>query len=93
MKIYFKHSSQCPVSARAKMEMDHFLKNKPQDIDYEFIDVLDNRARANEIAEQLNVEHESPQIIITDDNGQVLWTASHRRITEENVLEALRDHN
>ena len=90
MKIYFKHSSQCPVSSRAKMEMDNFLKNKPGDIEYEFIDVLSARGRSDEIAEQLGVEHESPQVIITGDKGQVVWTASHRRVTEENLLEALR---
>lgn len=93
MKIYFKHSSQCPVSSRAKMEMDNFLKSKPGDIEYEFIDVLDNRSRSKEIVEQLGVEHESPQVIITGDNGQVLWTASHRRVTENNLLEALRENS
>jgi bacillithiol system protein YtxJ len=93
MKIYFKHSSQCPVSARAKMEMDNFLQNKPQDVEYELIEVLANRARSNEIAERFDVEHESPQVIITDDNGQVIWSASHRKVTEENVLDALRKNN
>jgi bacillithiol system protein YtxJ len=93
MKIYFKHSTQCPVSSRAKMEMDHFLKSKPQEIEYEFIDVLADRTRSHEIAGQFNVEHESPQVIITGDNGQVLWTASHRKVTEENVLAAIRENS
>jgi bacillithiol system protein YtxJ len=92
MKIYFKHSTRCPVSARAKMEMDHYLKSKPQDIDYELIDVISNRTRSDEIARQFDIEHESPQVIIVDDNNNVIWSDSHRQITEENIIQAIKDH-
>lgn len=93
MKIYFKHSTQCPVSARAKMEVDSFLKTKPADIEFELIDVISNRSRSNEIARQLDVEHESPQVILIDDQNKVLWTASHRRVTEEKINEAIRENS
>jgi len=89
MKIYFKHSTQCPVSARAKMEVDSFLKTKPADIEFELIDVISNRSRSKHIAQLLSIEHESPQVIITDDQDNVLWNASHRRITEENIKQAI----
>ncbi len=90
MKIYFKHSTQCPISARAKREVDRFLENKPGDIEFELVDVLSNRTRSNEIAQQLGVQHESPQVIITDSANKVLWSASHRGITEESIQQALR---
>jgi len=89
MKIYFKHSTQCPISARATMEMDSYLKSKPQDIEFELIDVISNRRRSDEIAQQFDVEHESPQVIVVDDNNNVIWTGSHRRVTEENLNQAI----
>lgn len=91
MKIYFKHSTRCPISLRAKREMDSYLTGKPEDIEFELIDVISNKARSQEVARQFDVEHESPQVIITDENN-VIWTASHRQVTEENVKEAIREN-
>ena len=93
MKIYFKHSTRCPVSLRAKREMDNYLKSKPQDIDFELIDVISNRARSDEIAQQFDVEHESPQVILIDDDSSVVWTGSHRRVTEENLSRAIAENS
>ena len=92
MKIYFKHSPQCPISARARIEMDRYLKSKPGDIEFELIDVISNRARSDEIAQQFDVEHESPQVILVDDNNQVIWTGSHRHVTEENLSQAIAEN-
>lgn len=92
MNIYFKHSTRCPISAAAKTEMDIFLKNNTHPINFELIDVISNRGRSEEIAGKFDIEHESPQIIITDDNDQVIWNASHRRITEENIEKAIRGY-
>lgn len=92
MNIYFKHSTRCPISAAAKTEMDIFLKNNTHPINFELIDVISNRGRSEEIASKFDIEHESPQIIITDENDQVIWNASHRRITEENIEKAIRGY-
>jgi bacillithiol system protein YtxJ len=92
MKIYFKHSTRCPVSARAKMEMDSYLKSKPEDIEFELIDVIANRARSDEIARQFEVEHESPQVILIDHKNTVVWSGSHRRVTEENLIQAIEEN-
>ena len=92
MKIYFKHSTRCPVSARARMEMDSYLKSKPDDIEFELIDVISNRTRSDEIAQQFDVEHESPQVILIDDDNNVVWSGSHRRVTEENLNRAIEEN-
>lgn len=92
MKIYFKHSTRCPISARAKMEMDNFLKtNTNQNLDYELIDVISNHSRSDEVAKEFSIQHESPQIIITDNKNNIVWSASHRQITEENIKEVLKN--
>jgi bacillithiol system protein YtxJ len=94
VKIYFKHSTRCPISAGAKIEMDSFLRHNDKDGDlnyeYELIDVIGNRERSNEIAQSFGIEHESPQIIITDNNNKVIWHASHRAITEESIKKAFQ---
>ena len=92
MKIYFKHSTRCPISARAKMEMDSYLKSKPEDIEIEIIEVNSNRARSDEIAQQFDVEHESPQVIVIDDDNTVVWTGSHRRVTEKKLSRAIEEN-
>lgn len=92
MKIYFKHSTRCPISARAKREMDSYLKSKPEDIEIEIIEVNSNRARSDEIVQQFDVEHESPQVIVIDDDNNVVWTGSHRRVTEKTLSRAIEEN-
>ncbi|MCP5050956.1 MAG: bacillithiol system redox-active protein YtxJ [bacterium] len=96
MKLYFKHSTRCPISAGAKVEMDGFLENNRSggefNYDYELVDVISNRPRSSEVAEQLGVRHESPQLIIADDNNNVLWSASHYSITEESIKKAVAEN-
>jgi bacillithiol system protein YtxJ len=92
MKLYYKHSPWCPISAGTKMEVDSFLKHNSHPIDFELIDVLSNRARSDEIAEKFGIEHESPQIILTDDNDRVLWHASHRRIKKDRIIKAVEEN-
>ncbi len=89
MKIIFKHSYRCPISMHAKTEMENFLNDYPHKVDFELLDVINNRARSNEVAEQYGIRHESPQIIIIDDKNNVIWNASHSRITEENIRSAV----
>lgn len=94
MKIYFKHSDRCPISARAKRAMDSFLENNTEHsgIEFELIDVIANKARSDEIAGQLGIQHESPQIILSGDDNRVLWTAAHWKITEKAIKDALEEN-
>lgn len=89
MKIIFKHSYNCPISRRAKIEMDRFLRDQSRQLEYEFVDVNENRSRSNEVAERYGIRHESPQVIILDDAGDVRWHASHYDITEESLGQAI----
>ena len=69
--------------------MDKFMKHNALILEYEFVDVIDNRRRSDEIAKIYNICHESPQVIIVDDNNHVLWHASHDAITEEHIKQAI----
>jgi bacillithiol system protein YtxJ len=69
--------------------MDRFLKNNLLELEYEIVDVNNNRKRSNEISEIYGIRHESPQIIIIDENDHVKWHASHYSITEEHIKQAI----
>ncbi len=72
--------------------MDRFLESIPRDIEFELIDVISNRLRSDEIAQQFDVEHESPQVIVIDENNNVVWAGSHRIVTEENLNQAIKEN-
>lgn len=93
MKLILKHSYRCPISARAKGEVDRFLKKYREEyqdpLDFELVDVIEGRDRSDEISRETGIVHESPQAILLDQTGQVCWHRSHRQVTREVLLEAV----
>lgn len=85
--LLFKHSTQCPVSARAHEE---FLRHAPRahqrGVALALVRVIEERPLSLEIARRTGIEHASPQALLLR-GGEVLWHASHRRVTAE-ALEA-----
>jgi bacillithiol system protein YtxJ len=92
MKLYFKHSTRCPVSAGAQMEVNGFLKVKPENVDFELVDVIADSNYSNHLAETLGIPHESPQVILVDKDDKVLWHESHRRVTKKKILAAIEEN-
>ena len=84
--VIFKHSLTCPISAAAYDRMRAF------DGEVELLEVQRSRELSREIEDRLGVVHESPQIIVLR-NGQVVWNASHFRITADAVAAAVRDNS
>lgn len=81
--LLFKHSTRCPISARAYEEVTAYLQNHPNEqVDYALIDVVADRPVSNDAAEVLSVEHESPQVIVIR-QGAPVWHTSHSHITTE----------
>ncbi|WP_054949897.1 bacillithiol system redox-active protein YtxJ [Numidum massiliense] len=85
----FKHSTQCPISAGAYQEAEAYLQNDPrEDATYVLVKVIESRPVSNQVAEDLDVKHESPQAFVVKNKKEV-WHASHRAITEQAIREAL----
>lgn len=82
--VIFKHSLTCPISAAAYEQMAEF------DGEVALIEVQRARELSTEIENRLGIAHESPQVIVLR-NGQVVWNASHFRVTADAVAEAVRD--
>jgi bacillithiol system protein YtxJ len=82
--VIFKHSLTCPISASAFEQMSRYKG------DVALVEVQRARSLSNEIEQRLGVRHESPQIIVLR-NGQVVWNASHFKITADAVADAVRN--
>ncbi|MCY3773828.1 MAG: bacillithiol system redox-active protein YtxJ [Gemmatimonadetes bacterium] len=86
----YKHSTVCPVSARAADHYHDFAEEDSSSPPPLFTQVLviENRDLSNEIESRLEVRHESPQLLLLRD-GKVAWHASHFSISGENIRSAL----
>jgi bacillithiol system protein YtxJ len=82
-QVIFKHSTRCAVSSTAKHRLE---KNEsPSHINFHFLDLIACRSLSNKIAEDLNVYHESPQVLLIQ-NGKCTYDESHIAIRMEDIL-------
>jgi bacillithiol system protein YtxJ len=87
--MLFKHSSACPVSWAAHAHVKRFHMRNPQ-VPVYLVSVQKARAASQQIAQRLNVRHESPQIIVLR-RGVVASSASHGAITEGRLAEMVAE--
>ncbi|MDU0200991.1 bacillithiol system redox-active protein YtxJ [Paenibacillus sp. MAH-36] len=88
-QVILKHSTTCPVSANALKEYEEYLTNNPNpDIDYTLVKVIQSRPVSNQIADDLSVKHESPQMIYIKDKAKY-WATSHWSVTKAHMSAVL----
>lgn len=88
-QLILKHSTQCPVSAAALEEYESYLADKPaENVEYLLVKVIESRPVSNKIAEDLNVKHESPQMILVK-NKRKYWDTSHWSVTKRHMQAVL----
>ena len=59
---------------------------QPENIDFYFLDLINHRALSNKLAEEFDVWHESPQVLLIKD-GKCVYDESHSAIRMEDILE------
>lgn len=86
----FKHSLTCPISSRAKGELERFVESRAGDASVRFalIEIQNAQPVSNAVAQRTGVKHESPQVLLLND-GQVRWHTSHFQIRKDALEEAL----
>ncbi|WP_349408182.1 bacillithiol system redox-active protein YtxJ [Pseudalkalibacillus sp. SCS-8] len=77
--FFLKNSTTCPISQTAFEEVSNFAEDHPHIPTY-YLNVQESRALSNQLADEFNVKHESPQIFLFQ-NGKVLYHDSHWKIT------------
>ena len=85
--LLYKHSSTCPRSARAQREVESYLSAYSEDA-YSVV-VQDERSLSNEIAEKLNIKHETPQLIVLRADKPP-FVLNHENITRPNIETVLQ---
>lgn len=89
--LLFKLSTTCPINADAFSEFETFLESTKEDIEPYFVKVRETREVSYKIVEEIEIKHQSSQILFIK-NKEVLWDASHTKITEQ-FLEATLKEN
>lgn len=88
--LLLKHSTTCPISARAYREFMAFVGSNASDpaqrMEYRIVKVIESRSLSRRIAEDTEVHHESPQVLLLD-GGQVIQHTSHGKITRKRLLQ------
>lgn len=88
-QVIFKHSTRCSVSAMAKNRLDK--NQKPEKIDFYYLDLIRYRSLSNKIANDFNVVHQSPQVLLIS-NGKCIYNESHSGITMDEIQEIVTEH-
>jgi len=88
--LVFKHSTSCPISAGAREALQHYVDDSTVDanVDFAVVHVIEERPVSNAIAEDLGVQHKSPQAILVKD-GRPVWHDSHWNITYDFLSDKL----
>lgn len=83
-QLIFKHSTRCSISSMAKSRLDK--ADTSPSVDFNYLDLISYRSLSNKIADDLNVSHESPQVLLIK-NGECIYDESHSGIRIDDILE------
>lgn len=89
--LIFKHSTRCSIS---RMVLDRLERNWKESeagsIKPYFLDLLSYREISNAIAQQYEVAHESPQVLIIN-QGKSIFDCSHTAIDFNQIKESVKN--
>lgn len=88
--LIFKHSFRCSISVAIQKRLESAdLKNH---FKLFMIDVVNSRPTSLYLAEKIDIQHESPQVLLFR-NGNCYYHASHFDITQHAILTAIETHS
>ena len=82
--LIFKHSTRCSISTMALNRIESSNDEYRVINNCYYIDLLKHRDLSNLIADNFNVIHASPQILVIK-NGKCLYNTSHSNINWKNI--------
>lgn len=82
--LIFKHSSQCTMSTMAKYMLEEEWNLTNEQLKPYFLDILKYRTLAIEISELLHEYHQSPQVLLLQ-NEECIYEESHLAINLEEI--------
>jgi len=83
-QLIFKHSTRCGISSMILTRLER--SKAPEDVDCYILDLIRHRDVSNKIAQEYDVYHESPQVLLIK-NGECVYDESHYAISMDAVME------
>lgn len=77
--VFFKHSTRCSISSMAKSRFERSWNYDETQVLPVYLDLIAHRNLSNALAEEFNVIHQSPQILVIKD-GECVYNNSHNQI-------------
>ena len=84
----FKHSTRCVISSMVKTRLVGAW-NFQDELPIYYLDLIQFRALSNQIADELSVEHQSPQLLLIK-NGKCIYHTSHNGISVSEIKQTLK---
>jgi len=82
--VIFKHSTRCFISKTVLKSFEKQMEKSDKDYSFYFLDLIAHRNISNDIESQLDVVHQSPQLIVLE-NGKAIYNASHQSIDLDKI--------
>jgi bacillithiol system protein YtxJ len=86
--LIFKHSTRCSISMMAKRRFEMDMDRLPADMPLYFLDLIRYREISNQVAQDFQVYHESPQMLVIKD-GECILDQSHGAISVDEALSVM----
>jgi len=86
--LIFKHSTRCGISRMALKSFEKEYDIDEMEVDVYFLDLLNYRNLSNKISIQLNIQHQSPQVLVLK-NENVVYSDSHYSISVNAIKDVL----
>lgn len=77
--MLFKHSIRCSISSMPLSRLENYWDIDEEVLQPVYLDLINYRELSNKIAADLDVMHQSPQVLIVK-NGKCTYQASHNQI-------------
>lgn len=86
--LFFKHSTRCSISNMAKDRLERKWNIDDSKLTTIYLDLLNHRDVSNFLAEELNIEHQSPQVILVKDK-KASYSETHSMINVDAISEMI----
>ncbi|MBA4303235.1 MAG: bacillithiol system redox-active protein YtxJ [Sphingobacteriaceae bacterium] len=84
--LFFKHSTRCSISAAAEGRLLRAEAQLESKFTLVYLDLLRFRSLSNRLADVLQVEHASPQVLLVQ-NGKCTYYESHFGIQASELMQ------
>jgi bacillithiol system protein YtxJ len=89
--LIFKHSTRCNISRTTLDRLErHWNDQEMARVKPYFLDLLSHREISTSLADQFNVEHASPQVLLID-KGQSILDLSHFEIDYQEIKSVINN--